>query len=56
MVYDLLCVDRLERIILVEGQRARQTYFKDRTLFYASHLLRRQGQAGADWNYRLQPV
>lgn len=56
MVYDLLCVDRLGRTLLVEVQRAHQTYFKDRTLFYASHLLRRQGQVGADWNYRLQPV
>ena len=56
MVYDLLCVDQLERTMLMEVQRAGQTYFKDRTLFYASHLLRRQGQAGTGWNYRLQPV
>ncbi|MFO7641379.1 MAG: Rpn family recombination-promoting nuclease/putative transposase, partial [Candidatus Competibacteraceae bacterium] len=56
MVYDLLCVDQLKRAILVEVQRAGQTYFKDRTLFYASHLVRRQGQAGTEWNYRLRPV
>ena len=35
---------------------AGQTWFKDRVLFYASQLLRRQGQAGMKWNYRLQPV
>ena len=56
MVYDLLCVDQRKRTVLVEVQRASQTWFKDRTLFYASHLLRRQGQAGTGWNYRLQPV
>ena len=56
MVYDLLCVDQLQRTVLVEVQRAGQTWFKDRTLFYASQLLRRQGQAGTGWNYRLQPV
>jgi predicted transposase/invertase (TIGR01784 family) len=56
MVYDLLAVDQLARTTLVEVQWAEQTWFKDRTLFYASHLLRRQGQAGTKWNYRLQPV
>ncbi|HAS51370.1 MAG TPA: hypothetical protein DCS21_06365, partial [Gammaproteobacteria bacterium] len=56
MVYDLLCEDQKHRTTLVEVQWASQTYLKDRTLFYASHLLRRQGQAGTDWNYRLQPV
>ncbi|MBK8536156.1 MAG: PD-(D/E)XK nuclease family transposase [Candidatus Competibacteraceae bacterium] len=30
--------------------------FQDRTLFYVSHLLRRQGQAGVDWDYQLLPV
>ncbi|MBK8536153.1 MAG: PD-(D/E)XK nuclease family transposase [Candidatus Competibacteraceae bacterium] len=56
MVYDLLCQDGQGRTILVELQQVRQAYFKDRTLFYVSHLLRRQGQAGVDWDYQLLPV
>lgn len=56
MVYDLLGMDQLGRTMLVEVQWAEQTWLKDRTLFYASHLVRRQGQAGTKWNYRLQPV
>ena len=55
-MYDLLCQDGQGRTILVELQQVRQAYFKDRTLFYVSHLLRRQGQAGVDWDYQLLPV
>ena len=44
MVYDVLCQDQAGRSILIELQQARQTYFRDRTLFYASHLIQRQGQ------------
>ena len=56
MVYDLLCRDRRGRYLLVELQQARQTYFKDRALFYLSQLIRMQGQPGKTWNYRLAPV
>lgn len=56
MVYDLLCRDRLGRYILVELQQARQTWFKDRALFYLSQLIRMQGRPGKDWDYRLLPV
>lgn len=34
------------RTILVELQQVRQAYFKDRTLFMSSHLLRRQRAGG----------
>jgi predicted transposase/invertase (TIGR01784 family) len=56
MVYDLLCQDRRGRYLLVELQQARQTYFKDRALFYLSQLIRMQGQPGKNWDYRLAPV
>ncbi len=56
MVYDLLCRDRRGRYLLVELQQARQTYFKDRALFYLSQLIRMQGQPGKNWDYRLAPV
>jgi predicted transposase/invertase (TIGR01784 family) len=40
---------------LVELQKAKQNWFKDRSLYYASFPIQEQGQKG-DWDYRLQAV
>jgi predicted transposase/invertase (TIGR01784 family) len=54
-VFDLYCyTDNGERCI-VELQKVKQKYFKDRSLYYASFALQEQGQRG-DWNYKIEPV
>ncbi len=54
-VYDIYCTADDGSHFIVELQRAKQHFFKDRTVFYASFPIRSQAQKG-DWNYKLEPV
>lgn len=54
-IFDLHCIgDNGERFI-VEMQKAKQNYFKDRSVFYASFPIQEQGKKN-QWNYKLDPV
>jgi len=54
-VFDLYCVnDKGERFI-VELQKAKQKYFKDRSLYYATFAIQEQAEKG-EWDYKLQGV
>ncbi len=55
-VFDIYCVSPSGEHFIVEMQKAKQLYFKDRSVFYATWPIREQGQRGDDWNYRLAPV
>lgn len=55
-VFDIYCVSPSGEHFIVEMQKAKQLYFKDRSVFYATWPIREQGQRGDDWNYRLTPV
>ncbi len=54
-IFDLSCKNERGEYFIVEMQRAKQDYFKDRSAFYASFPLQQQAQKG-EWNYHLQPV
>ncbi len=54
-IFDLYCIgDKGERFI-VEMQKAKQNYFKDRSVFYASFPIQKQGKKNK-WDYKLDPV
>lgn len=54
-VFDLYCyTDKGERCI-VELQKVKQKYFKDRSLYYASFAIQEQGRVG-EWDYKIEPV
>jgi len=54
-IFDLYCIgDKGERFI-VEMQKAKQNFFKDRSVFYASFPIQEQGRKNK-WNYKLDPV
>jgi len=54
-IFDLYCIgDKGERFI-VEMQKAKQNYFKDRSVFYASFLIQEQAKR-SEWDYQLDPV
>ena len=54
-IFDIYCQsDRGEKFI-VEIQKAKQNYFKDRSVFYASFPIQEQALQG-QWNYKLTPV
>jgi len=54
-IFDLYCIgDKGERFI-VEMQKAKQNFFKDRSVFYASFPIQEQGKKNK-WDYKLDPV
>lgn len=57
-IFDLLCTGENGEQILIEVQRARQTRFKERALFYTSRLISEQAPKGdrAAWGYNISEV
>lgn len=54
-IFDLFCTSPSGERFIVEMQRAKQNYFKDRSVFYATFPIQEQAPRG-DWNYQLAPV
>ena len=54
-VFDLYCVGESGERFIVELQKAKQNFFKDRSIYYASFPIQEQAQKG-DWDYRLEAV
>jgi predicted transposase/invertase (TIGR01784 family) len=55
VVFDLYCENQHGEKFIVELQKAKQAYFKDRMLYYSSFSIQEQGIKG-DWNYQLKAV
>ncbi|MEM9990752.1 MAG: PD-(D/E)XK nuclease family transposase, partial [Bacteroidota bacterium] len=47
-IFDIYCVGTDGEHFIVEMQKAKQNYFKDRSVFYASFPIQQQAQKG-DW-------
>lgn len=54
-VFDIYCVALTGERFIVEMQKAKVKYFKDRALFYVTFPIREQSEKG-NWDFRLQPV
>lgn len=54
-IFDLYCTSESGERFIVELQKAKQNYFKDRSLYYASFPIQEQAKKG-EWDYRLDPV
>ena len=54
-IFDLYCVGASGERFIVEIQKAKQNYFKDRSVFYATFPIQEQAKSG-DWNFKLTPV
>jgi predicted transposase/invertase (TIGR01784 family) len=54
-IFDLYCIGTNDERFIVEMQKAKQNYFKDRTLFYSTFPIQEQAQKG-DWDYQLSEV
>ena len=54
-VFDLYCIGESGERFIVEIQKAKQNYFKDRSIYYSSFPIQEQAKRG-DWNYQLTPV
>ena len=57
-IFDLTCTDENGAQFLIEVQRGRQKYFKQRAIFYASRLITSQAPRGKryEWGYALTAV
>jgi len=55
VVYDIYCENERGEKFIVELQKAKQNYFKERTIYYSTFPIREQAEKG-DWNYNLKSV
>ncbi len=54
-IFDVYCTTQDGSHFIVELQRAKQDFFKQRTLYYASQVIVSQAQKG-EWDYNFSPV
>ena len=54
-IFDIYCQNAEGERFIVEMQKAKVNFFKDRSLFYSTFPIKEQAQAGG-WNFRLMPV
>jgi predicted transposase/invertase (TIGR01784 family) len=54
-IFDVFCTDEKNNHFIVELQRSKQKYFKDRSLYYTSFPIQEQSQKG-DWDYSLKKI
>ncbi len=54
-IYDIYCENENGEKFIVELQKAKQNYFKERTLYYSTFPIREQADKG-EWNYNLKAV
>lgn len=55
-IYDIFCEAESGEKFIVEMQKAKQLYFKDRALFYAAFPIRDQAEKGDEWEFELKAV
>jgi len=54
-VFDLYCENQRGEKFIIELQKAKQNYFKDRTIYYSTFPIQEQAMKG-EWDYRLNAV
>ncbi|WP_020395683.1 Rpn family recombination-promoting nuclease/putative transposase [Thiolinea disciformis] len=54
-IFDISCVSESGEYFIVELQKAKQNFFKDRSVFYATFPIQQQAERG-DWNFKLAAV
>jgi predicted transposase/invertase (TIGR01784 family) len=54
-IYDIYCENEQGEKFIVELQKAKQNYFKERTIYYSTFPIREQAEKG-EWNYNLKSV
>jgi len=55
-VFDLYCTNEKGEKFIVELQKTKQKFFKDRTIYYSTFPIREQAAIGSDWNFELKKV
>jgi predicted transposase/invertase (TIGR01784 family) len=55
-VFDLYCENERGEKFIVELQKTKQKFFKDRTVYYSTFPIREQAKRGSYWNFELNAV
>ena len=55
-IFDLYCTNEKGEKFIVEIQKTKQKYFKDRTLYYSTFPIQEQAIVGQDWDFKLKNV
>jgi len=54
-IFDIYCENQSNEKFIVELQKAKQNYFRERTIYYSTFQIREQAEKG-EWNYNLNAV
>jgi predicted transposase/invertase (TIGR01784 family) len=54
-IFDIYCQNEKGDRFIVEMQKAKLNFFKDRTVFYTTFPIKEQAEKG-DWDFKLSPV
>ena len=55
-IFDIYCENKDGEKFIIELQKVKQNYFKDRSLFYATFPIHEDAERGSDWDYKLLPI
>jgi predicted transposase/invertase (TIGR01784 family) len=55
-IFDLYCTNERGEKFIVELQKTKQKYFKDRTVYYSTFPIREQAVTGSEWDFELKKV
>ncbi len=55
-IFDIYCTNENGDRFIVELQKAKQNYFKDRSVFYSTFPIQEQARKGSEWNFKLKAV
>jgi predicted transposase/invertase (TIGR01784 family) len=55
-IFDIYCQGETGERFIVEVQKAKQDFFKDRSVYYASFPIQEQAEKGKQWNFELKAV
>ncbi len=56
VIFDLYCKDPQGNRFIIELQKAKQDYFRQRTLYYSTFAITEQAKKGKEWDFNLNPV
>ena len=56
LIYDIYCTDENGEQFIVEMQNREHVNFRERTIYYLSQAIARQGERGVDWKFSLKAV
>ena len=55
-IFDLYCENEKGEKFIVELQKTKQKFFKDRTVYYSTFPIREMAQQGSDWDFQLKSI